>query len=55
MNSVSLVKNDSITVENVFKNVFGSPAAMATPSEKEIEDFALALMTNYFAETKLKL
>ena len=50
MNSADLIKNDSVTVEFIFNKVFGTPAKMANPSDTEIEELALAYMTNYFIE-----
>lgn len=50
MNSADLIKNDSVTVEFIFDKVFGTPAKMANPSDTEIEELALAYMTNYFIE-----
>lgn len=51
MNSTDLVRNDSITVEFIFDKVFGTPSMMANPSEEELEDLAVAYMTNYFLDT----
>lgn len=50
MNSVNLVKNDSVTPEYIFNNVVGVPGNFANPTEDELDNIALAALTNYFID-----
>lgn len=50
MLSTTLVKNDQVSMEYIFNNIIGSPAAMANPTAEEIDSIALATLTNYFVE-----
>lgn len=50
MNSTNLVKNDSVTMEYIFNNVIGVPESFANPGEEELENIAVAVLTNYFID-----
>ena len=50
MNSQDLVKNDSVTVEYLFKSAIGVPSNMISLSEEKLEDIAIAYLTNYFID-----
>ena len=50
LNEENLVKNDSITVEYIFKHIIGGPNEMVTASEEELESVATAFLTNYFID-----
>lgn len=50
MDSASLVKNDSISVEYIFNHILGVPANMVTASEDEIKEIATATLSNYFID-----
>ena len=54
MNSQDLVKNESVTVENIFNQAFGDPANMVSLSEEELSNLASAYMTNYFVDNPTK-
>lgn len=50
MNSQDLVKDDSVTVEHIFKTAIGVPANMISLSGEELENLAVAYLTNYFID-----
>ena len=50
MNSSDIVKDDSVTVEYVFRHVIGVPDNMVTASEETLESIATSVLSNYFAE-----
>ena len=48
--STTLVKNEKVSIDTIFKNIIGTPKALANPTKEDIESAALTILTNYFVD-----
>ena len=45
-----LAKDEAVTPEYIFKSLIGVPGALATPTQEEINNLAVAALTSYFVD-----